>query len=82
MGMTQQEVADELGISRQSLQLIEKSAMEKFRRNFKELYGVPDLNKIRDELRINSKSPLAFLLRMDWSNNFVFCHDEGLGDAE
>jgi len=76
MGMTQQEVADELGISRQSLQLIEKSAMEKFRKNFEELYGIPDLSKICEELRINSKSPLAFLLRMDWSDNLIFCHDE------
>ena len=76
MGMTQQEVADELGISRQSVQLIEKSAMEKFRRNFEDLYGIPDLSKARDELRINSKSPLAFLLRMDWSDSLVFCHDE------
>ena len=48
-GMTQCEVATELGVSQQYIQQIEKQALVKFRQNFKKMFGVPDLDGVSDK---------------------------------
>ena len=48
-GMTQIEVAEELGFSQQYIQQIEKSALRKFRKNYIEMFGIIDMSGLTDE---------------------------------
>ena len=48
-GMTQHEVAAELGFSQQYIQQIEKAALAKFRKNYIEMFGTPDIDGFTDE---------------------------------
>jgi len=48
-GMTQDEVAEELGFSQQYIQQVEKSALAKFRKNFVKMFGVFDSSELTDE---------------------------------
>lgn len=48
-GMTQMEVAEELGFSQQYIQQIEKSALRKFRKNYIEMFGIIDMSGLTDE---------------------------------
>ena len=48
-GMTQMEVAEELGFSQQYIQQIEKSALRKFRKNYIKIFGLIDMSGLTDE---------------------------------
>ena len=46
--MTHSEIAKALGMTRQTVQYVESIAMEKFKRKFIKLYGIPDLSRTDD----------------------------------
>ena len=48
-GLTQVEVAEELGFSQQYIQQVEKSALRKFRKNYIKMFGIIDMSGLTDE---------------------------------